>query len=672
MRDALARGQIDGGDRHLHEGRAVPRGTDEKLLFPCESPPEAPASQQQIKRVCPQAADGVLESMAGQRPDPESPEPAAEAAPERIPLDRVVANADDHRIHASRIADTHRVLDQMLSIRVDRHRHIEPQSAGQFKPRLKRGTLPPIRGQRQEPALPALTAPLSRPLRRSVLRAIVHDDQRKPGPRQALRDRGQGLQVSIGRHDGDDAHLATVIGMTGEMTDFRRLLHEAEEGRDTNFDGHLNPALSRYLALLGHSHDFVRGEGALLWDRDGRQYLDCIAGYAVHAIGRAHPRMRAALHEALDSRRPSWVQFERSALSALLARRLSERTGGELEHAVFSNSGSEAVECALKLARRATGRDAILHCEHSFHGLTLGALAANGNPRLREPFGSLGPSLQIPFDDLPALEEALQSRRFAACIVEPVQGKTCRALSPGYLAEAARLASMHGSLLIVDEVQTGVGRTGKFFAYEHDPGARPHIVVVSKALSGGFVPIGAALVRRDIWSSTFDSISNAFLHSSTFQGGVLAMVAGLMTIEIHDSEGLSRRAAMQGERIRSGLRALASSQPCIREIRGKGLLVGVALNRPRLQRAVDSVPRLGAMLRPLLPHAFVMELLERHRVLCLATERSTDVLKFTPPLVLEDHQCDWLLRAVDASFASVSSAPSAVAVAHAIRNLGGR
>ena len=226
------------------------------------------------------------------------------------------------------------------------------------------------------------------------------------------------------------------------------------------------------LGLTGFDRAWTRAEGALLFDDNGNEYLDCIAGYAVHGIGRSHPDMVAALRDALGSGTPNWVQFERNPLAALLAKRLSERTPGDLEHVFFSNSGTEAIECALKLARRATGRAAVLHCDMAFHGLTLGALAANGNPKLRDGFGPLGESECIPFDDLAALERALESRRFAAFLIEPVQGKSCRAASPCYLGEASRLCARFGTLLVVDEVQTGVGRTGRFLALEHDRGCR--------------------------------------------------------------------------------------------------------------------------------------------------------------------------------------------------------
>ncbi|RLS97443.1 MAG: aspartate aminotransferase family protein [Planctomycetota bacterium] len=446
--------------------------------------------------------------------------------------------------------------------------------------------------------------------------------------------------------------------MSVPQSDFQRLTTDALANVDTNYANHLNPHFAKLLRLTGFDRRYVRGDGARLFDDTGAEYIDCIAGYAVHGIGRAHPAMIAALQEALQSELPNWIQFERNPLAALLARRLSARMPGELTHAFFSNSGTEAVECALKLARRATRRDALLHCTMSFHGLTLGALAANGNPHLRDGFGVLGESTCIPFDDLPALEKALSTRRFAAFLVEPVQGKSCRAVSDGYLAEASRLCALWGTLLIVDEVQTGIGRTGRFLALEHDPKCRPDIVVLSKALAGGFVPVGATLVRRDIWRETFDSMSNALVHSSTFQCGVLAMTAALMTLEIHDAEQLSQRAERMGGLLRRGFEECVSRHDAAAEVRGRGLMLGVALQKNAVERFLSSLPLVGSLERVLFGQAFAMEMVSSHRVLCQVSESQTNILKFTPPLVIDESQCARVVGALDATLFTLHNATS--------------
>lgn len=456
--------------------------------------------------------------------------------------------------------------------------------------------------------------------------------------------------------------------------DFARLLEEARDGVDTNYSEHGNPAFARMLRLIGFDRAWRSAQGALIFDEDGREYIDCIAGYAVHGIGRAHPDMVAALTEALSSGQPNWVQFERNPLAALLARRLSERVPGGLSRVFFSNSGTEAIECALKLARRATGRSAVLHCDLAFHGLTLGSLAANGNPKLRDGFGTLGESECIPFNDLTALERALSTRRFAAFLVEPVQGKTCLEAQPGYLAEASRLAARHGTQFVVDEVQTGIGRTGKFLALEHDPGCRPDMVVLSKALAGGYVPVGATLVRDDVWSKTFDSMSRALVHASTFQGGVLAMTAGLMTLEIHDRERLSDRARALGARMADGFRESIARHGAADEVRGRGLIIGIPLRKSATEKIAARLPLLGSLEQLAFGQSFAMELLETHGVLCQVTDSHTNLLKFTPPLVIDEAQSDAVVRAVDATFASLSGGLRATATGalRAFRNAMGR
>ncbi len=447
--------------------------------------------------------------------------------------------------------------------------------------------------------------------------------------------------------------------MSAPRHDFDRLLAEARRDVGANYGAHGNPAFARMLGLTGFDRAWTRAEGALLFDDDGNEYLDCIAGYAVHGIGRAHPDMVAALRDALGSGTPNWVQFERNPLAALLAKRLSERAPGDLEHVFFSNSGTEAIECAIKLARRATGRAAVLHCDMAFHGLTLGALAANGNPKLRDGFGPLGESECVPFDDLAALERAMATSRFAAFLIEPVQGKSCRAASPGYLAEASRLCARFGTLLVVDEVQTGIGRTGRFLALEHDAGCRPDMVVLSKALAGGYVPIGATIVRRDIWNATFDSMSRALVHASTFQGGMLAMTAGLMTLEIHDRERLSERAERLGALMRAGFESCVERHAAAEEVRGRGLMLGLALRKSAAERFLSSMPLVGSLEKLAFGQAFVMEMLAAHAVLCQVTESHTNILKFTPPLVIDEQHCTRVVEAMDATLAKLGTGCSA-------------
>ncbi len=462
-----------------------------------------------------------------------------------------------------------------------------------------------------------------------------------------------------------------LIEMPDVRNQFQYLLDEALQDVSQSYNEHVNPYFARLLKTTGFDRKFIRGSGAFLYDQDGHEYIDCIAGYAVHALGRSHPDVVSALQAALQSQHPGWVQFEVNPLAALLAKRLAKRMPGDLRYALFTSSGTEAVECAIKLSRKFTGRDAVLHCAKSFHGLTIGALAANGNPKLREGFGTLGDSQSIPMNDLGALEAALASRRFAAFFIEPVQGKTCLCVDDGYLREASRLCNAHGTLLVVDEIQTGIGRTGKFTALEHDAGCSPDIVVLSKALSGGFVPVGAVMVRADVWRGTFDSMTRSFVHTSTFQGGTLAMVAALTVLEVYDRERLGDHAAHMGEIIRSGYQEIALRQPGIAGVRGRGLMLGITLEKSVWEKQISTIPVIGSLERVLFGQAFTMELLSSHRILCQVTDSESNVLKFTPPLIVGSSECDQIVSAVDATFArfAKSAVPFVLGMKQVLKNL---
>ena len=251
--------------------------------------------------------------------------------------------------------------------------------------------------------------------------------------------------------------------------DICALLKE-HEGRNYDLHSqHVNPANCRTLKTIGFDRCYVRAEGPYLWDTEGTKYLDFLAGYGVFNLGRNHPDVRRVLIDFLNADYPSLVKMEAPLLSGLLAQELKKRMPNQLDMVFFANSGAEGVETAIKYARCATGKPTLVHCQKAFHGLTYGALSLNGDESFREGFAPfLTDCRPIPFDDLPALEAALSKRDVAAFVVEPIQGKGVNVLSPGYLRDAAALCRKHGALFIADEVQTGMGRTGKFLAVEHD------------------------------------------------------------------------------------------------------------------------------------------------------------------------------------------------------------
>src|SRR5256886_2358261 len=345
---------------------------------------------------------------------------------------------------------------------------------------------------------------------------------------------------------------------------------------------HMNPAFVKMLRTIGFDKKYVRGEGCWLWDEAGEKYLDLLTGWGVFALGRNHPKVKAILKQLLERDTANLVRMECSVLSGLVAEKLTEKTGGDLSRVFFCNSGTESIEGAIKFARCATQRQEIIYCDHAFHGLTTGSLALNGADHFRERFGDLAPGARkIPFNDIEALERELASKKAAAFILEPVQGKSCEVVKDGYLAEAQRLCHKAGTLLVIDEVQTGLGRTGKWFCYQHWPEVEPDIVCVAKALSGGYVPVGAVITRPKIMDCVFNSMERCVVHSNTFGQNDMAMAAALASLYVIEEDKLVENAATLGEYAMTQLREIGKDCPFVSAVRGNGLMFGIDFDRPK-------------------------------------------------------------------------------------------
>src|SRR5919201_5596784 len=303
-------------------------------------------------------------------------------------------------------------------------------------------------------------------------------------------------------------------------------------------DRHLNPQLGRIVRTLGLDRTWVRGEGAHLIDDRGERYLDLLNGYGVFAVGRNHPDVIAALRDVMEAQTANLPQLGVTVLTGVLAEQLLARAPASVDAMVTANSGAESVEGAMKLSRAATGRPRILHAEHAFHGLTLGALSLNGNAEFRDGFGPFVAGCEsVPFGDLEALERELARGDVAAFVVEPVQGKGVNLPPPGYLEGAQERCRAAGTLFVCDEVQTGFGRTGRFLALEHWE-LEPDMLLLSKALSGGYVPVGAVLASAPVFTSVFDEMERAVVHGSTFGNNDLGAAAGLAALSEIDDAGL--------------------------------------------------------------------------------------------------------------------------------------
>ncbi len=429
-------------------------------------------------------------------------------------------------------------------------------------------------------------------------------------------------------------------------------------------DRHLNPQMGRILRTLGFDKTWVGGEGAHLIDSEGERYLDLFGGYGVFAIGRNHPEAIAAIEEVMAARTGNLPQLGVTLLSGVLAEQLLARVGGraskDIAAMVPANSGTEAVEAAIKIARAATGRPRILYAEHAFHGLTLGSLSLNGEPIFRDGFGPLLPACDpVPFGDLDALERELQRGDVAAFIVEPVQGKGVNLPPASYLAGAQERCRAAGALFVCDEVQTGLGRTGRFLALEHW-NLEPDMICLAKALSGGLVPIGAVLVSRAAFEKVFDGMERAVRHGSTFGGNDLAAAAGLATLRVLEQEGLVERAAQLGELLLELTRPLVERYEVVRDVRGLGLMWGIEFGPPEGRGARSLWNTVERGQPGLFSQLVTVPLFHEHRIFCQVAGHRMNVIKALPPLVVEESEIRRFADALEEVVARAERLPSAL------------
>lgn len=434
---------------------------------------------------------------------------------------------------------------------------------------------------------------------------------------------------------------------------------------------HCNPVLHALGRSSGFVRTFVRGEGVNLYDSEGRVYLDCVAGFGSVNLGHNHPAVVEAVTEALKQQAPGFVQSSVNPYQGALAANLSALAPAGLEMVFFCNSGTESVEAALKLARITTGREKMLSCEGAYHGKSCGSLSVTGTPEYRRPFGHLLSGCEtIPRGDRELLERELSTRRFAAFIVEPLQAEGGMYVLPeGYLRCAAELCRLTDTLLIVDEVQTGLGRTGALFACEHE-GVEPDVLCLAKSLGGGIMPIGAMLTRRDLWMRAYGTVQTFALHTSTFGGGSLACAAGLATLRVLEQERLAENAAARGAQLLRGLTNLCRRSRCVKEVRGQGLLIGLEFHPvpagmathwkasdptgvasmmiPQFDRLVDGFNVLHAM----------QTLLRGHGIYAQTCRSNPLVLRVQPPLTISEEETDRLLSAIEQTCEEIDFANS--------------
>ncbi len=427
--------------------------------------------------------------------------------------------------------------------------------------------------------------------------------------------------------------------------DLKKLI---EERWGENYDLHekfVNPQFVKVLRTIGFDKVYKRAEGQYLYDADNQRYLDFLSGYGVFALGRNHPKIKQTIKDLLDLDLSSMVQMDCSLLSGLLAEKLISLSPSHLERVFFTNSGTEAVEGALKLARGATGRSRILYLDHAFHGLTLGSLSVNGNAEFRDGFGELLPGTKIPPNDLNALEWELKKNDVAAFIFEPVQGKGVHLPQDDFLLEAQKLCLKYGALTIADEVQSGLGRTGRWFAFQHW-NLEPDIVCLAKALSGGLVPIGALLMRAEIYKKVFSRMDRCVVHSNTFGKNTLAMGCGLASLHLMEEEKLPEQSERLGNLLQKKVQELCGGFEMFKEIRGKGLMLGIEFQEPKSFTLKAAWKMIHAANKGLFGQMIVVPLMSKHRILTQVAGHNIDLVKLLPPLIITESDVDYFAHSL--------------------------
>ncbi len=433
-------------------------------------------------------------------------------------------------------------------------------------------------------------------------------------------------------------------------------LSESDSGE---YQKHVNPQWVSLLNLLNLNTTYSECRGEVLYRADGRQILDFLSGYCVYNAGHNHPSIVNALHAELDKAGPSMLQSHISATAGELAARLLKLAGGRVNKVYFSTSGSDGVETAIKFSRAHTGRAGLLAARGAFHGLTCGALALMDSGFWSDGFGKMIPGVEfVDFGDLAQLEKQLATKRHAALILEPIMGEAGIVLPPpGYLEAAQRLCRKYGTVFVLDEVQTGLGRTGKFLAAHHY-GLEPDMVILAKALSGGLVPVGAVLMTDAIYDSVYTSLKRAIVHTSTYSESGLGMRAGLATLDVLEAEQLSEQALERGEAFRAQLRDSLAGFEMVREVRGMGYFTGIVFGAPRSIGLRLSFEAFAKIHPAMFGQMLVMRMYREHGILTQICGNNFLVLKAAPPLNAKPESLEHFVQAIRATMEYVHASRS--------------
>lgn len=412
-----------------------------------------------------------------------------------------------------------------------------------------------------------------------------------------------------------------------------------------------NSGLVTLMDLVGLAESYKSAAGSEVTNFAGEKLLDFTGGYGANSLGHNPERIKQAVLQAWGE--PNFLQIQLPAMSAKLRYNLAQITPGGLKHSSLGNSGTEAVEAAWKMARKSTGRSVILAVEKGFHGKTGGSLSITGNPKYQKDFQPLMPDCEIvPFGDIEALRNRLEREDVAAFFIEPVQGEGGVRLHPeGYLKEAERLCHQFGTLFVLDEVQTGLGRTGKLFAAEHW-GLEPDIMCLAKALGGSVFPISATIAKEEVWNKAYGGTEDCLLHTSTFAEGSLACAAAIETINIIEEENLPQTAAKKGDYLLRSLRQLQEKHVIVKEVRGLGLLIGIEINTGI---DADNAGFVGQKIYENIGSMYIAELRHKHGILVTFTLNNPSVIRVAPAFDVTYDQLDQFIDALDEVLAKNSS-----------------
>ena len=410
---------------------------------------------------------------------------------------------------------------------------------------------------------------------------------------------------------------------------------------------YLNPGLAQIFSLINFDRQYVSAQGTCLYDAQGNEYLDFLGGFGSLNLGHNPSAVIRALRAVED--RPKMQQTSINSLAAALAHNLAVLSPGSLSRTFFCNSGTEAVEGALKLARSSSGKSRLVYCEGSFHGKSMGSLSVTGRNKYRQNCGPLVPECEpVPFGDTGALAKKLKDYPdTAAFIVEPVQGEGGITIPPrGYLFEVRELCTKHNVLLIVDEVQTGLGRTGKMFACEHED-VEPDVLCIAKSFGGGIMPAGAFITKPEIWDRAYGGIEKCTLHTSTFGGNTAAAAAALATLEEITVNDLPAAAAEKGTYLLRRLREIAEGFQVVEDVRGLGLLVGIEFSGLKgfFNHSTDHSG--DKIFNELLGAWVASDLLKMHRILTAYTLNNPNVIRVEPPLTVSNEEINRFCEAFE-------------------------